>query len=167
VRRYLRGLVYAIPLILMYGVVGWTSDSKIFAPVAKVRSFVDPENEILVLVEGERLGTPETFARLQDFQFELQFIDGVGSVYSPFALRDPPLPNGNAPLVIRDVTQERGYSYPELARQEGLRSLVSVPLLIKDNVIGVFNLYTSQERQFSNEEIQRYTPPIMVGVARR
>jgi GAF domain-containing protein len=58
------------------------------------------------------------------------------------------------PLIIRDVTQEKGYNYPELARQEGLRSLVSVPLMIKDKVIGVFNLYTSQERQFSNEEIQ-------------
>ncbi len=58
------------------------------------------------------------------------------------------------PLVIRDVTQEKGYTYPELAKQEGLRSLVSVPLMIKNAVIGVFNLYTAQERQFSNEEIQ-------------
>jgi signal transduction protein with GAF and PtsI domain len=58
------------------------------------------------------------------------------------------------PLIIRDVTQEKGYNYPELAKQEGLRSLVSVPLMIKNSVIGVFNLYTSQERQFSNEEIQ-------------
>jgi signal transduction protein with GAF and PtsI domain len=58
------------------------------------------------------------------------------------------------PLVIRDVTQEKGYMYPELAKQEGLRSLVSVPLMIKNNVIGVFNLYTSQERQFSQEEVQ-------------
>jgi len=58
------------------------------------------------------------------------------------------------PLVIRDVTLEKGYTYPELAKQEGLRSLVSVPLMIKNSVIGVFNLYTSQERQFSNEEIQ-------------
>ena len=57
------------------------------------------------------------------------------------------------PLVIRDVTLEKGYTYPELAKQEGLRSLVSVPLMIKNSVIGVFNLYTSQERQFSNEEI--------------
>ncbi len=58
------------------------------------------------------------------------------------------------PLIIRDVTQEKGYNYPELAKQEGLRSLVSVPLMIKNSVMGVFNLYASQERQFSNEEIQ-------------
>ncbi len=64
---------------------------------------------------------------------------------------------GRKPLVIRDVTQEKGYTYPELARQEGLRSLVSVPLMIKDLVIGVFNLYSSQERDFSREEMQLLT----------
>jgi GAF domain-containing protein len=64
---------------------------------------------------------------------------------------------GGKPLVIRDVTQEKGYTYPELARQEGLRSLVSVPLMIKDMVIGVFNLYSSQERGFSREEMQLLT----------
>ena len=64
---------------------------------------------------------------------------------------------GRKPLVIRDVTQERGYAYRELARREGLRSLVSVPLMIKDLVIGVFNLYSSQERSFSREEMQLLT----------
>jgi GAF domain-containing protein len=58
------------------------------------------------------------------------------------------------PLIIRDVTQEKGYTYPDLAKQEGLCSLISVPMMIKDSVIGVFNLYTEQERQFSQEEVQ-------------
>ena len=64
--------------------------------------YVDTENETLVLVEGDALGMPDNLKRLQDFQFELQFIDGIGSVYSPFALRDPPQSNGNAPLLLRD-----------------------------------------------------------------
>src|SRR3977135_750229 len=42
------------------------------AYVAATDAFVDPENEILVLVEGDRLGTPENLRRLQDFQFALQ-----------------------------------------------------------------------------------------------
>jgi signal transduction protein with GAF and PtsI domain len=58
------------------------------------------------------------------------------------------------PLIIRDVTQEEGYMYPELAKREGLCSLISLPMMIKDKVIGVFNLYTSKERVFSHEEIQ-------------
>jgi signal transduction protein with GAF and PtsI domain len=61
------------------------------------------------------------------------------------------------PLVIRNVTQEKGYVYQELAKQEGLCSLVAVPMQIKDKVLGVFSLYTSQERPFSEEEIQLVT----------
>jgi signal transduction protein with GAF and PtsI domain len=58
------------------------------------------------------------------------------------------------PLVIRNVTEEKGYVNQELARQEGLRSLVAVPMMIKDKVIGVFNLYTNKVRDFAQEEIQ-------------
>src|SRR5205823_12986100 len=41
------------------------------AYVAATDAFVDPENETLVLVEGDRLGTPDNFKHLQDLQFEL------------------------------------------------------------------------------------------------
>jgi signal transduction protein with GAF and PtsI domain len=58
------------------------------------------------------------------------------------------------PLQIRNVTEEKSYVYQELARKEGLTSLAAVPMMIKDKVIGVFNLYTSKERAFSQEEIQ-------------
>ena len=58
------------------------------------------------------------------------------------------------PLIIRDVTQEEGYIYSELAKQEGLCSLISLPMMIKGKVIGVFNLYTSKQRVFSHEEVQ-------------
>ena len=65
--------------------------------------FVDPENETLVLVEAPDLAAPAVFKRLQDFQFELQLIDGVGSAYSMFSLRDPPDASGAAALVIDDT----------------------------------------------------------------
>jgi len=66
--------------------------------------FVDPENENLLLIEGADLGTPENFAKLQQLQFELQFVDGVDNVFSLFALRDPPDANGDATLVVDDVS---------------------------------------------------------------
>ncbi len=36
-----------------------------------------------------------------------------------------------APLFVRDVTKEEGYRYPELATKEGVRSLVSVPIILE------------------------------------
>src|SRR5436309_14780898 len=44
--------------------------------------------------------------------------------------------------------------YPDLARKEGLCSLLSVPMLVKDKPIGVINSYTSHEHLFSAEEIE-------------
>src|SRR5439155_4203939 len=41
-----------------------------------------------------------------------------------------------------------------LARKEGLCSLLSVPMLVKDKPIGVINSYTSHEHLFLAEEIK-------------
>jgi signal transduction protein with GAF and PtsI domain len=57
-----------------------------------------------------------------------------------------------APLMVRDVTKEEAYQYPELATKEGVRSLLSVPMILKDHVIGVINVYSAEEKNFSNED---------------
>ena len=58
------------------------------------------------------------------------------------------------PLIVRDVTHEVEYRYPELAKKEGVRSLLSVPMIVKDHVIGVINIYAAEEREFSDEEVR-------------
>jgi signal transduction protein with GAF and PtsI domain len=57
------------------------------------------------------------------------------------------------PIIVADVTKERDYMYPEIARKEGLCSLLSVPMMIRDRAIGVINSYTSIPHSFSTEEI--------------
>lgn len=57
------------------------------------------------------------------------------------------------PIQVQNVTQEPQYHYQDLARREGLCSLLSVPMMIKDRVIGVVNLYTAKEHRFNEEEI--------------
>ncbi len=57
-------------------------------------------------------------------------------------------------IQVVDVIKSPLYSYPEIARQEGLKSLLSVPLLLSDKVIGVLNCYTAEEKFFNPEEIQ-------------
>ena len=49
----------------------------------------------------------------------------------------------NKPVAILDVTREPAYGYPELAKKEGLVSMLAVPMMIKDRGIGVINSYTS------------------------
>lgn len=64
------------------------------------------------------------------------------------------------PVMVADVTREKIYNYPDLAKREGLKSLVSVPMMVKDHAIGVLNCYTGTEHFFTEEETQ-----ILCGVA--
>jgi len=56
-------------------------------------------------------------------------------------------------ITIYDLKHSTEYSTPELARQEGLSSLASIPLLVKNKKIGVLNCYTEKPHRFTDEEI--------------
>lgn len=58
----------------------------------------------------------------------------------------------NKPMAIPNVLQEPLYKEKELAKHEGLVSMLSVPMCIRDKVIGVINCYTSYPRTFSRSE---------------
>jgi signal transduction protein with GAF and PtsI domain len=58
------------------------------------------------------------------------------------------------PIAVLDVTREPGYTYSDLARKEGLCSLLSVPMMIRDRALGVINSYTSHEHKFYDEEVK-------------
>ncbi len=57
------------------------------------------------------------------------------------------------PISVLDVKTDPLYHFPELAKKEGLVSLLSVPMMIKSRVVGVLNSYTSKKHIFSQEEI--------------
>ncbi|MFQ5950424.1 MAG: GAF domain-containing protein, partial [Nitrospiria bacterium] len=57
------------------------------------------------------------------------------------------------PIMLLDVTHDPLYCFPKLAKKEGLCSMLSVPMKIKNKVVGVINSYTSTEHSFSREEI--------------
>jgi signal transduction histidine kinase len=58
------------------------------------------------------------------------------------------------PLQVEDVRSSRLYQSTEVARREGLVSLLSVPLILGGEARGVLNVYSAQLHTFSNEEIQ-------------
>lgn len=51
-------------------------------------------------------------------------------------------------VVLFDVSQEPGFEYPEEAAREGIRSVLVVPLRIKDRVLGVMRAYSATPRHF-------------------
>ena len=63
----------------------------------------------------------------------------------------------NKPIAVYDISKEPEYKYKDIAKREGLKSLLSVPLAVKGRVIGVLNSYTSKPHKFINEEIDILT----------
>ncbi len=57
-------------------------------------------------------------------------------------------------LYIEDVTQDTRVQYPEEAREEGIQSILSVPLLVKQELIGALRIYTATAHKFSPEELK-------------
>ncbi|MGB9698657.1 MAG: GAF domain-containing protein [Thermodesulfobacteriota bacterium] len=63
----------------------------------------------------------------------------------------------NKPMMIYNVLKEPRYKEKELARREGLVSMLSVPMTVRDKVIGVINCYTSFPHKFTKTEVEVLT----------
>ena len=57
-------------------------------------------------------------------------------------------------LQLEDIVGSGKYQHATLAAQDGLASLLSVPLLFNKRAIGVLNVYTGQPYHFSDEEVR-------------
>jgi len=57
------------------------------------------------------------------------------------------------PKLIFDVLKEEQYKEKKLARKEGLVSMASIPMMVKDKVIGVLNVYTNKPYEFTKAEV--------------
>jgi GAF domain-containing protein len=56
-------------------------------------------------------------------------------------------------IVLYDVERETGFEYPEEATREGIRSVLVVPLKLKDRPLGVLRAYSAQPRHFGRVAI--------------
>ena len=57
------------------------------------------------------------------------------------------------PVSIVNVLEDPRYKEKELAKKEKLVSMLSVPMIVKDNAIGVINCYTTSEYEFTKGDI--------------
>ena len=56
------------------------------------------------------------------------------------------------PVAVTNVMEDATYGFPELARKEGFASMMSVPMIMEDRVIGVINTYLSSPREFTADD---------------
>ncbi|MBI2533498.1 MAG: GAF domain-containing protein, partial [Deltaproteobacteria bacterium] len=58
------------------------------------------------------------------------------------------------PVTVRNIQTDPLTYNPSLYRNHGLISYLGVPLIVKDEAVGVLNLYTKEEHEFSDEEVE-------------
>jgi uroporphyrinogen-III synthase len=82
--------------------------------------------------------------------------------FAPECLNMLPVPVGNSligravrerqTIVVEDIATRRSALHPEMPPVPGLATLLSVPLVASQSVIGVLNIYVRERRPFTEEE---------------
>jgi len=57
------------------------------------------------------------------------------------------------PIAIMDATRDERIQYREQAEEEGIVSILSVPMNLRDQIIGVVRVYSAEMRQFTMDDI--------------
>jgi signal transduction protein with GAF and PtsI domain/anti-sigma regulatory factor (Ser/Thr protein kinase) len=123
--------------------------------------YLDEMLDLVVEMAAKVMDTPVCTLRLIDHaRGELV----VRAAYSTLAgyQKKPPLKLGEGvtgwvarerkPLAVPDIRADPRYPFSDAARREGLVSMLSVPLIVRDHVIGVLNCYTAEPHAFAESE---------------
>lgn len=57
-------------------------------------------------------------------------------------------------VALLDATTDHRFQYPEEALKEGIQSMLSVPMMLQEQAIGVLRVYTREVREFTEQEIE-------------
>ena len=58
------------------------------------------------------------------------------------------------PVAVKDASTDPRVQYHDEKKQEGIVTILSVPIKSRDEVIGVLRLYSATSRDFNDDEIQ-------------
>jgi GAF domain-containing protein len=54
---------------------------------------------------------------------------------------------------VLHASEDDRIQYPERARKEKIASILSVPMMLREEIVGVIRVYTTQPRQFTRDDI--------------
>ncbi len=128
--------------------------------------YLDEMLDLVVEMAAKVMGAPVCALRLIDPGRGLLVVRSVKSDGVVFHDR-PPLRIGEGvtgvavrerrPVVVADVRVDPSYPFRDLATEEGLVSMLSVPLMVRERVIGALNCYTTRPRNFRAAEIALFS----------
>jgi GAF domain-containing protein len=57
------------------------------------------------------------------------------------------------PVAVLDVTEDERIQYREQAKKEGITSILSAPMMLREEIIGVIRVYTAEPYRFTMDDI--------------
>ncbi|MCC7359547.1 MAG: GAF domain-containing protein [Anaerolineales bacterium] len=128
--------------------------------------YLDEMLDLVVEMAAKVMGAPVCALRLIDGTGELLVQRSVKATGVNFHER-PPLRIGQGvtgravsekrPVTVLDIRADPTYPSRAHARAEGLVSMLSVPLMVRERVIGALNCYTLEPHQFSEAEVALFS----------
>jgi len=141
-------------------IINYESLIRITKAISMIR---DPEEIVLITVEGvthalnvkgcalflfsqqnDELKLTGTYG-LSDEYLDKGPVSSLRSIAS--ALQD------GQPVAIFDVTDDPRIQYPEAATKEGIASILSVPIIIGEKIIGCMRVYTGEPWEFTLNDV--------------
>lgn len=141
-------------------IINYDTLIRITKAIPKIR---DPEEIVLITVEGVTHALDVKGCALFLFSAKSDELKLAGS----FGLSDDYLDKGpvsslrsiasaledGQPVAIDDVTDDPRIQYPEAAQKEGIASILSVPIIIGDNITGCLRVYTAEHWEFTLTDV--------------
>jgi signal transduction protein with GAF and PtsI domain len=130
------------------------------------KTYLDDILELIVQVTAKVTGSKICSLLLLDKEKKELVLRAAKSESGQYNQKSPtPLGKGiagrvainNKPIKVLDVQKDPRFLNKAIALEDGLASLLSVPMSVKGEVIGVINCYTPHEYDFTEEDIQMLT----------
>jgi signal transduction histidine kinase len=142
--------------------------SRIVSVVQRVSASLDAGEVIATVVSAAREATGAKASSLRllapdQHTLVVRAAEGLSKAYmdkGPVDVRRNPLDRkvlAGQIVQVRDVTTDPLFLYRDQAREEGIVSLLCVPLRQKDQIVGVLRVYSAYPRRFGPREIRIVT----------
>jgi len=93
--------------------------------------------------KGERLEVRSSFGLSEEYI-------GKGPIWADQSISET---LKGKPIIIENALRDPRVQYPDEARREGIASIISLPVILRERVIGVLRLYTSVPCRFTEDDI--------------
>ena len=122
----------------------------------------NPEEVVLITVEGiktalDAKGCALFLVNRKTHELEMAGSYGLSDKYvnkGPLsALQSIAQSLEEGPVAIYDVSDDPRIQYPEEATEEGIASILSVPLIIRGKLAGALRVYTSEPWEFTLDDV--------------